>query len=61
MNKKWWKSKTLWFNAIGLLIVIAEYFGQINIITPELLALILLLGNGVLRMVTTSGIEKSIK
>jgi hypothetical protein len=54
--KEFWRSKTFWVNTIGLLIVIVQYFGSINIIEPELLAGILGALNFVLRFFTSEAI-----
>lgn len=62
-KKPWWKSKTLWFNAIvgGL----AALEASANMIQPYLPGnvygyglLLLTIGNAVLRIVTTQGLTK---
>ena len=51
--KEFWKSKTFWVNLIGLLVLVAQYSGEINVISPELLAGILGVLNFVLRFFTS--------
>ena len=57
MNKPFWQSRTLWFNVLGLILVVLEYIGTINIVDPEILATILALGNGLLRFRTNEGVR----
>lgn len=55
MDKKWYTSKTLWVNAIGLVgFGLQAKFGFI--MSPTIQANALLVINGVLRMVTKSNI-----
>ena len=54
--KEFWKSKTFWVNVIGLIIVVLQYLGTINLIKPELLAGILGFANFVLRFFTSEPI-----
>lgn len=53
-SKAIWQSKTFWFNAVGLVILAAEYLQTIELGEPAMQAigLVLVLGNGVLRMLT---------
>ena len=59
--KKWYHSKTLWTNAIGVIVILVstalanEEMGQ-EIITAE--ASILAIINLILRMITKQGLEK---
>lgn len=52
--KKALKSKTLWFNLVGLVILAAEYLQALELGEPAMQAigLVLVLGNGILRMLT---------
>lgn len=54
--KEFWKSKTFWVNAIGLVVVSLQYLGTINIIKPEMLAGILGFANFVLSFFTSEPI-----
>jgi len=61
MNKPWYRSKTLWFNAIVLALAAAE--AQLNVLQSALpgglyawLAFVLPVGNAALRFITTSAI-----
>lgn len=55
--KNWYESRTVWFNLLGLLVVVLEYLGQINLIDPELLGGLLGLGNVLLRFRTNEGVK----
>jgi len=51
--KPWWKSKTIGFNVLlGAGLEIAHLLGETNIITPQNLALIMGVGNIILRAIT---------
>jgi hypothetical protein len=54
--KAFWKSKTFWLNAIGLIIVVLQYLGTINVVRPEVLAGALGLANFILRWFTSQKI-----
>ena len=54
--KEFWRSKTFWVNATGLVIVVLQYLGTINILSPEVLAGILGFVNVVLRFFTSEPI-----
>lgn len=57
--KKWYESKTLWANIIGLIIVGLQYAGTINWIPAPILATILGFVNLVLRLFfTTTSLTK---
>ena len=53
MTKKWYASKTLWLNVIGILAII---FGP-DIISPEIEATILSILNFVMRLITKEGLK----
>ena len=65
-EKHWWQSKTLWFNAITLIVSVAgaamQFTDQLGLTDPQatLAALVLTLvnvfGNSILRMITSKGI-----
>jgi len=63
MKKPWYKSRTLWFNAIvAALAALEAAFGAFETVLPGnvyawMLAL-LTMGNAVLRVLTTQGIAK---
>ena len=60
-TKFWWESKTLWLNIVGLVVVMLEYFGQIKLIDPTLLATIMTIVNFILRLLKEpSEIERSL-
>lgn len=62
-NKKWWQSKTLWFNIAMAAATTAEAsFGLLQPVLPgneyASLAFVLAIGNAMLRIISTQGIEK---
>ena len=60
MTKKWYHSRILWTNIIGLAVVLITAFGYENM-SAEILAIegsILAVINLVLRIVTNQGLEK---
>jgi hypothetical protein len=61
--KKWWQSKTIWFNAIASsLIIVEQNLPVLQTILPPNISVVLLVAvpvvNMVLRSVTTQGISK---
>jgi hypothetical protein len=56
-KKKWWKSKTIWFNAITLTIGVVAEVAAVYPLPPHFVALVLGIGNLLLRTITKSGIE----
>ena len=62
-EKLWYESRTLWVNAIGLIVVVLEYLGTINlpVLTPETVAFLLAIVNIVLRFVTSTPVARTIR
>lgn len=56
VNKTWWKSKTLWFNIISMIVLIASVFIGVPWLDPRILAGVITVGNGILRLITKQGI-----
>lgn len=61
--KKWWQSKTIWFNIIvASLVALEETFSALQGLLPAnvyaIAVPVLAIGNAVLRIVTTQGITK---
>lgn len=61
--KPWWKSRTLWFNALVAGAAAAEAnFQLLQPLLPanvyQLLTFALVVGNALLRLVTTTGVSK---
>ena len=63
MIKPWWKSKTLWFNALCLVLAAAE--AQLSVLKDVLpggvyawLAFAMPVGNAVLRFLTSTAVGK---
>ena len=59
--KKWWQSKTMWFNILSISIVVVQYGASIKVIPPELLTPIVAIINIMLRSITKTAIEKEDK
>ena len=65
-EKHWWESKTLWFNALTLIVsvsgAIMQFTDQLGLTDPQatvaalVLTLVNVFGNGILRMLTSKGI-----
>ena len=58
--KNWYKSKTLWFNGLALVVLVAASFGYTGEISPDFAAVapaIVLLINLILRFVTKQPIS----
>lgn len=57
------KSRTLWWNVIGLsvLLLSAPEFADLKIVSPELIATLVALGNIALRFVTKTGLSVTTK
>lgn len=63
MKKKWWKSRTLWFNAIVAALASAEAaFGVLQPVLPgnvyAWFSIVLAVGNAVLRVITSQAVCK---
>ena len=57
MNKKWWTSKTLWVNFVGLVAIVAQ--GQFGfVIDAETQVGALAVINFILRTITTGAVGK---
>ncbi len=50
MQKKWWESKTIWFNVVMTIVDIAALSSVVTFISPEVAALIQGIGNIILRV-----------
>lgn len=55
--KKWYRSKTIWANVVGIIAILAQYQTGEDIIPPETQASILAVINVLLRLITKEGIE----
>lgn len=56
ITKPWYKSRTIWFNAIALVALFAQMQTGF-VISPDEQGAILMVGNLILRAVTNSGLE----
>ena len=56
--KKWYYSKTMWFNVLSISLIIAQYMNDVHIIPLELQAPIMAIINILLRYVTNQPIQK---
>lgn len=64
--KPWWKSKTLWFNILVSALAAAE--ASLHFIQPNIpmnvygiIAIVLAVGNSILRVISTATLTKGIK
>ena len=57
-KKPWWKSKTLWFNIVSVLVWSAQGMSGITCIPDDVLITIIAVGNAVLRVITNQPIGK---
>ena len=57
-KKHWWHSKTLWFNAVSILVFSAQGMSGITCIPNDVLITIIAVGNAVLRAMTKEAIGK---
>jgi hypothetical protein len=55
-NKKWWTSKTLWFNVVDALLAAADKLSGANILPNEAHTVINVVGNIILRFLTVKPI-----
>jgi hypothetical protein len=54
--KKWWTSKTIWFNIVsGAVVIVNELSGKV--IPNEAAALVVVVGNTILRVITNQPIK----
>lgn len=60
-SKPFWQSKTVWFNALALVVLVAEAFGyadfQPSAELPAAATVVVILLNLVLRLVTSQGVR----
>ena len=56
-SKKWYTSKTIWFNIIVLLMGSLRLISDVYAIPPEVLGLVFGIGNLVLRFLTVGAIH----
>lgn len=56
--KNWYRSKTLWFNILSVLILVIQYCGDVHIIKLELQALLMAIINIILRAITNKPIKR---
>jgi len=58
MSKRWYASKTLWFNVITIMLGILQVVTDVYPIDPALLAMLMGIGNVLLRFFTTTKLVK---
>lgn len=58
MNKSWYKSKTLWVNALTIAAMVLQAMSDKKLIEPQYVAIGLAVVNMYLRKITTNGIGK---
>lgn len=59
--KKWYTSKTLWFNIVTISLGMVQVVSDVYAVPTDILALVNGVGNVVLRFLTSTGIEKSVR
>jgi len=63
MEKKWYLSKTFWFNVVALVLAVLEQYGYTGVLPAEwepLVPVLIIVVNLVLRFVTKEPIERSL-
>jgi len=55
MTKKWYQSLTVWFNIVEGALMLADSFTQLGLFSPTTHAIILVIGNFLLRLFKTEG------
>lgn len=60
MEKKWYISKTHWFNIITLAIGIIQLVSTVYVIPTEVLTIVVGVGNLILRQISDTKIQNSI-
>lgn len=59
--KKWYESKTIWFNIITAGLLIAEGLNALHVLPTQVIAIVSLVGNVILRVwYTNATIDKAI-
>ena len=56
-SKKWYKSRTLWANAVAIVVIVVQYLTDKSIIDVQAQAMLLAISNIVLRTITDSKLE----
>jgi len=59
-TKMWYESRTVWFNVLGLVVVVAQYLLQQNLVDPKVVETVMAVVNVALRLVTTEKIDRSL-
>ena len=57
-TKKWWESRTLWFNTFGTVLLVAERVQPLIPLDPLTVGTIISVGNLILRRYTTTALTK---
>ena len=55
--KKWYKSKTVWFNIVSGAVMAASEAARLGI-DPKVAGIVVVVGNIILRIMTHDGLEK---
>lgn len=56
--KKWWMSKTLWFNGLSIIVLVVDHLSGQNVIPKEAAVSIIGVVNMILRVVTNKPVSK---
>lgn len=55
--KKWYTSKTVWFNVLGLVLLVGQYVVNVHLLSPEHEAAVLTVVNVLLRLKTDTALK----
>jgi hypothetical protein len=55
---KWYQSKTLWFNAISIIVIALQAIFDAKLVSVEWLGVGIVVGNALLRLITSTSISK---
>ena len=56
--KKWYKSRTLWANAVAIIVIVVQYLTDKSVIDVQAQAMLLAIANIILRSITDSKLEE---
>lgn len=60
LHKDWYTSKTMWFNLVSALLELSQHLAGLHVIPDEYMLYITLVGNFVLRFLTTGAVNKDV-
>lgn len=60
IHKDWYTSKTMWFNLVSVLLELAQHLAGMHVISDEYMVFIALVGNAILRCLTSGSLNKDV-